>query len=109
MPVRSRWPQEEGRCVTCICMVGQLISRGLASDVASKPRAVDLCPGIVPDQAARWFQALRSPRPLMKLRRSNANSGIYINNTQKNFTVDDITDMDTGSNSTLHFESNISK
>jgi hypothetical protein len=87
---------------------GTTYFKGVASDVASKPRAVDLWPGIVPDQAARWFQALRSPRPIMKLRRSNANSGIYINNTQKNFTVDDITDMDTGSNSTLRFESNIS-
>lgn len=43
---------------------------------------------------------------------ANAISGIYINgsnNTQKNFTVDGITDMDTGSNSTLHYEPNISR
>src|SRR6185437_8383504 len=40
----------------------------------------------------------------------NAISGITINgnnNLQKNFTVDGITDMDTGSNSTIHYEPNI--
>jgi hypothetical protein len=40
----------------------------------------------------------------------NALSGITINggrNASKNFTVDGITDMDTGSNTTLHFEPNI--
>jgi len=41
---------------------------------------------------------------------ASAINGIYINgnnNTQKNFTVDGITDMDTGSNTTLHFEPNM--
>jgi hypothetical protein len=40
----------------------------------------------------------------------NALSGITINggrNASKNFTVDGITDMDTGSNTTLHFEPNM--
>lgn len=43
---------------------------------------------------------------------ASAINGIFINgnnNTQKNFTVDGITDMDTGSNTTLHFEPNISR
>ncbi len=41
---------------------------------------------------------------------ASAINGIYINgnnNTQKNFTVDGITDMDTGSNTTLHYEPNM--
>ncbi|MEO8370009.1 MAG: TonB-dependent receptor [Candidatus Solibacter sp.] len=41
---------------------------------------------------------------------ASAINGIFINgnnNTQKNFTVDGITDMDTGSNTTLHFEPNM--
>ena len=43
---------------------------------------------------------------------ASAINGIYINgsnNTQTNFTVVGITDMDTGSNSTLHYEPNISR
>src|SRR5215471_17065653 len=57
-----------------------------------------LVPGVIDTTAAR---DVTSP---------NAISGITINggnNLQKNFTVDGITDMDTGSNATLHYEPNI--
>ncbi|MEK7407674.1 MAG: Plug domain-containing protein [Acidobacteriota bacterium] len=60
---------------------------------------LSLVPGIVDTSSAG--RDVTSP---------NAIGGIYINgagNTQKNFTVDGVTDMDTGSNATLHYEPNM--
>ena len=75
------------------------------NDITLKGRDVfgylKLVPGVIDNSSdQRGNRDVTSP---------NAISGITINgNTSaKNFTVDGITDMDTGSNSTLHYEPNI--
>jgi hypothetical protein len=79
----------------------QAIAGNQLNDITLKGRDLfgymKLVPGVIDTTAAR---DVTSP---------NAIAGITINgNTSaKNFTVDGITDMDTGSNGTLHFEPNI--
>ncbi|HEX3877709.1 MAG TPA: carboxypeptidase-like regulatory domain-containing protein, partial [Bryobacteraceae bacterium] len=80
---------------------GQLIDANQLENVTLKGRDLfgymKLVPGVIDTTAAR---DVTSP---------NAIAGITINgNTSaKNFTVDGITDMDTGSNGTLHYEPNL--
>ncbi len=79
----------------------QLVDGKQLNDITLKGRDLfgylKLVPGVIDTTAAR---DVTSP---------NAIAGITINgNTSaKNFTVDGITDMDTGSNGTLHYEPNI--
>jgi len=79
----------------------QLVDGNQLNDITLKGRDLfgymKLVPGVIDTTAAR---DVTSP---------NAIGGITINGnpSAKNFTVDGITDMDTGSNGTLHYEPNI--
>jgi hypothetical protein len=81
---------------------GQLVDGKQLNDITLKGRDLfgylKLVPGVLDTTAAR---DVTSPGAINNI---TINGG---SNLQKNFTVDGITDMDTGSNTTLHYEPNL--